>query len=83
MTLTRGVASGGQRDPRVFENRLYAYAIPFVWLVTPEETEAGISLTVSSVQRIPPSSVDPNFLVLEVLRQTATRQRQVATFDLP
>jgi branched-chain amino acid aminotransferase len=59
MTLTRGVASGGRRDPRVFENRLYAYAIPFVWLVTPEETEAGISLTVSSVQRIPPSSVDP------------------------
>jgi branched-chain amino acid aminotransferase len=59
MTLTRGVASGGRRDPRLFENRLYAYTIPFVWIVPLEEQEAGISLVVSSVERIPSASVDP------------------------
>lgn len=59
MTLTRGVATGGRRDPRLFENRLYAYVVPFVWIVTPEDQELGVSLTISSVERIPVSSVDP------------------------
>ena len=59
MTLTRGVASGGRRDPRLFENRLYAYTVPFVWIVPLEEQEIGISLVVSSVERIPSASVDP------------------------
>jgi branched-chain amino acid aminotransferase len=59
MTLTRGVANAGQRDPRLFENRLYAYVVPFVWIVSPEDQDRGISLIVSSIQRIPTQSVDP------------------------
>jgi branched-chain amino acid aminotransferase len=59
MTLTRGVASGGRHDPRLFENRLYAYAVQFVWIVPLEDQEVGISLVVSSVERIPSASVDP------------------------
>jgi branched-chain amino acid aminotransferase len=59
MTLTRGVATGGRRDPRLFENRLYAYAVPFIWIISPEEQAAGVSLIVSSIERIPPGSVDP------------------------
>ncbi len=56
---TRGVA-GGVRDPRVFENRFYAYAIPFVWLLQPEEAETGMDAIVArTVQRISDRAVDP------------------------
>ena len=61
MILTRGVAQPGVRDPRVMENRYYAYAVPYVWLVQPEAQEkVGIHLVVANhAFRIPPSSVDP------------------------
>lgn len=57
---TRGPAERGSRDPREFHNRLYAYAIPYVWLLRPEEAERGMDAVVArSVRRIPPTSVDP------------------------
>ena len=59
MITTRGLAPAGSRDPRDCENRFYALAIPYVWMVTPERQKVGINLTVSSVQRIPPESLDP------------------------
>jgi len=59
MITTRGLAPAGSRDPRDCENRFYALAIPYVWMVTPERQKVGIHLTVSSVQRIPPESLDP------------------------
>jgi branched-chain amino acid aminotransferase len=59
MITTRGLAPAGSRDPRDCENRFYALAIPYVWMVKPERQKVGINLTVSSVQRIPPESLDP------------------------
>jgi branched-chain amino acid aminotransferase len=59
MITTRGLAPAGSRDPRDCENRFYAFAIPYVWMVRPERQKVGINLTVSSVQRIPPESLDP------------------------
>ena len=60
MIATRGAAAPGERDPRRFQNRFYAYAIPYVWVVRPEKQEKGSHLVVAeSVQRIPPESVDP------------------------
>jgi branched-chain amino acid aminotransferase len=61
MILTRGIAQPGVRDPRVIENRYYAYAVPYVWLVKPEAQETtGIHLVIANTSfRIPPSSVDP------------------------
>lgn len=59
MICTRGVAPFGSRDPRQCRNRFFAFAIPFVWIVDPERQQRGINLTVSSVVRIPPQSVDP------------------------
>lgn len=56
---TRGPPPAGSRDPRLCENRLYAYALPFVWIATPERQEAGLHLVVSAVQRVPEASVDP------------------------
>jgi branched-chain amino acid aminotransferase len=58
---TRGVAPAGCRDPRQFQNRFIAFAIPFVWIANEEMRRRGINLHVSSVLRIPPQSVDPRF----------------------
>ena len=34
--VTRGVPGPGERDPRLWTPRFYAYAIPYVWIVRPE-----------------------------------------------
>lgn len=59
MTCTRGVPPRGTRDPRLCENRFYAFAQPFVWIANDEQRRDGLKMVVSSVQRIPPESVDP------------------------
>jgi branched-chain amino acid aminotransferase len=57
---TRGPSVGGSRDPRSFVNRFYAFAIPYVWILKPEDAEAGMdAVIVQSVRRIPTDSVDP------------------------
>lgn len=56
---TRGVAPAGSRDPRLFENRFIAFAIPFVWIANEEMRQRGINLHISSVLRIPPELVNP------------------------
>jgi branched-chain amino acid aminotransferase len=57
---TRGVPRDGSRDPRTFENRFYAYAIPYVWILRPEDAETGMDAVIAAtVRRIPASSVDP------------------------
>jgi branched-chain amino acid aminotransferase len=57
---TRGVDRAGVRDPRTFENQFYAYAIPYVWLLRPEDGTAGMDAVIArTVRRIPPTSVDP------------------------
>ncbi len=60
VVATRGVTQRGIRDPRRFENRFYAYAVPYVWLLAWEERDVGMdAVIVRSVRRIPPTSLDP------------------------
>lgn len=59
MVVTRGVPPRGARDPRLAENRFYAYAVPYVWIASREKQLSGIDLHVSRRQRISPASVDP------------------------
>ena len=59
MVCTRGVPPRGARDPRLAQNRFYAYALPYVWIASPEKQAAGIDLHISARQRIAPASVDP------------------------
>jgi branched-chain amino acid aminotransferase len=59
MTCTRGVPPRGTRDPRLCENRFYAFAQPFVWIANEEQRRDGLKMVVSSVQRIQPEAVDP------------------------
>jgi branched-chain amino acid aminotransferase len=58
--VTRGVPGAGQRDPRTLTPRFYAYAIPYVWIVRPEDQDIGTHAIVArDTTRIRPSSVDP------------------------
>ncbi|MFL6033119.1 MAG: aminotransferase class IV, partial [Rubrobacteraceae bacterium] len=59
VVCTRGVPPPGSRDPRECENRLYAFAVPFVWIADPEKQEQGLDAVIGRVQRIQPEAVDP------------------------
>jgi len=59
MVLTRGVSPTFSRDPRDAVNQLICFAIPFGWILRPEDREKGLSLAISDIWRIPPESIDP------------------------
>ncbi len=61
VVVTRGVPGPGERDPRLWASRLYAYAIPYVWIVQPEVQEQGGTdvVVARNTRRIPLGSVDP------------------------
>ncbi len=59
MILTRGLSPTFSRDPRDAVNRLICFAIPFGWILRPEDRPKGLSVAISDIQRIPPGSVDP------------------------
>ncbi len=59
MLCTRGRPPFGSRDSRLCENRFIAYAVPFVWLATPEQREKGMHAVYGSHRRISALSVDP------------------------
>jgi branched-chain amino acid aminotransferase len=49
---TRGMPVAGSRDIRLCVNRMYCFAIPYVWIATPEQRERGIRLVVGETERI-------------------------------
>jgi branched-chain amino acid aminotransferase len=58
--VTRGVPERGERDPRRLKPRLYAYAIPYVWIVGPELQKAGTKVVVArDTRRTPRRAMDP------------------------
>jgi len=60
MILSRGIDRDGSRDPRRFSNRFYAFAIPYIWIVKPENQTTGIHLVIAEKTiRTPPNAVDP------------------------
>jgi branched-chain amino acid aminotransferase len=59
MALTRGPYRG--HDLRQFEPNFLAFAIPYVWLIEPEQQEIGSSLVVAETPRIASASVDARF----------------------
>ena len=60
MTCTRGRLAPGSRDLRTARNSFYCYAVPFIWISSPERQATGASMRISEVTRIPPQSVDPS-----------------------
>jgi len=59
MLCTRGLPSKKSRDPRLCENRFYAYAVPFIWIANEQQREQGMHMMVASVPRTASASVDP------------------------
>ncbi|MDE1179304.1 aminotransferase class IV [Paraburkholderia sp.] len=59
MVCTRGVPPRGARDPRLAQNRFYAYALPYVWIASRDKQREGIDLHISGRVRIGAASVDP------------------------
>ncbi|RJP69690.1 MAG: branched-chain amino acid transferase [Candidatus Abyssobacteria bacterium SURF_17] len=60
MCATRGLPD--MEDPRnmdKYTQMFYAFAVPFIWLVDPEEQLVGTDVIISSVPRIPKECVDP------------------------
>lgn len=59
MIMTRGRAPIGSRDVRLAQNKYWMFAIPYVWIAKPEQKAHGLSMHVSSIQRVPKETVDP------------------------
>lgn len=60
MAATRGLPDmTDPRDMDKYHQMFYAFAVPFIWLVDPEEQQIGTDVVLSSVPRIPKESVDP------------------------
>ena len=60
MIATRGWPARGGRDMRNYKNQFYAYAIPYLWIVEPDDQEVGSHLVIArGTVRIPENSVDP------------------------
>jgi branched-chain amino acid aminotransferase len=58
MVVTRGQPRPGSRDPRLCDNRFFAFAIPFVWLLPRERWQQGLSAALGRNRRIPSAAVD-------------------------
>ncbi len=60
MIVTRGnFQSLTQRDPRLCRNRFIGFALPYIWIATPERQEVGIDLAVADNRRTPTEAIDP------------------------
>jgi len=59
MIQTRGMSPNFVRDPRKATPRFMAFAVPFGWILKPEDFEKGLDVYLTDITRIPPSSVDP------------------------
>ena len=59
MIQTRGISPNFERDPRKATPRFIAFAVPFGWILKPEDFEVGLDVLVTDIKRIPPASVDP------------------------
>jgi len=58
--VTRGPTPAKRTDPNSYDNRFYAFAIPYRFIASDEQRERGLDLLVSKRYiRIPPDSVDP------------------------
>lgn len=64
--VTRGKMKTGSRDPRLAECALYAYVVPYIWILPPEFHETGGSAVVTrNTRRTPPGSMDPTIKNLQ------------------
>src|SRR5581483_635664 len=60
MIVTRGTfPAPTRRDPRLCRNRFVGFALPYIWIVSPERQEQGIDLAIARTRRTPAEAIDP------------------------
>jgi branched-chain amino acid aminotransferase len=60
MIVTRGTfPSLARRDPRLCDNRFIAFALPYIWIASPQTQEAGLNLAIAGNRRTPAEAIDP------------------------
>jgi branched-chain amino acid aminotransferase len=60
MIVTRGeYPSLTKRDPRLCQNRFIGFALPYIWIFSPERQETGIDVAIVRNRRTPTEAVDP------------------------
>ena len=60
MIVTRGsFPSMTRRDPRLCRNRFVSFALPYIWIISPERQEEGINLVIAENRRTPTEAIDP------------------------
>jgi branched-chain amino acid aminotransferase len=60
MIVTRGsFPSLTRRDPRLCQNKFVAFALPYIWIVSPERQLEGIDLAIATNRRTPAEAIDP------------------------
>jgi branched-chain amino acid aminotransferase len=60
MIVTRGeFVSMTKRDPRLCRNRFVGFAVPYIWIIQPEQQEVGINLALVDNRRTPEEAIDP------------------------
>jgi branched-chain amino acid aminotransferase len=57
-TATRGSLPPGTRNPLDCENRIFAFAIPFMWIAPFEEQASGIRMITATPERTPMTTFD-------------------------
>lgn len=58
--VTRGnFPSLARRDPRECQNRFIGFAVPYIWIASPERQAEGIDLAISDNRRTPTEAIDP------------------------
>lgn len=64
--VTRGARTYGERDPRKTIPALYAFVIPYVWIMPLAAQETGGSAVITrDVRRTPPGAMDPTIKNLQ------------------
>ena len=59
MIQTRGISKDFQRDPRKAIPTFMAFAVPFGWILEPQNFEKGLDVIISDRKRISSKSIDP------------------------
>ncbi|HEV8307291.1 MAG TPA: aminotransferase class IV [Methylomirabilota bacterium] len=60
MIVTRGrFADLADRDPRHCLNRFIGFALPYIWIISPEKQARGINLVIAPNRRTPTEAIDP------------------------
>ena len=81
--ITRGEPPLGVRDLTQCRSRLIVFAVPYVWILKPEQIEVGGRAMISSIRQLPAQSLDPKIKSLSRLHlDLASLQGKAAGADV-